>query len=411
MGNPREAEQSYRAAEKLRREIGDKAGLSVTLMDLAALLNDTFGRAREALPLLQEALTIVRDTGNKNLEARALNNLGNLYMSQGQYPDAQTYFERALELREKAKAPQEMADTLHNLGETFTRMGRYEQALQQFVRALELRRSANDRRSAALESYGIGTIFDYQGRYGAAVKSKEEALKAFRDLNQRDVWLGEILSGYGHSLNLSGRMHDAQPHLDEALKLATELKNQNLSAQTLRFQADRLYYTGDVKGAFQLAEQAAQVTVRASDRTLMLLSQANVAIIGSAVQPTRALAAALASVAQEADSRGLKSLSVECSIQRAETLMKLGDQTNALEETERALAKAEGLGLKVSLAKAHYLKASLLRAKSDPAARRDYGTALRLLEEIKGEEGNQNVLTRSDLAAIHADSVRWSKGT
>ncbi len=68
---------------KLRREIGDKAGLSVTLMDLAALLNDTFGRAREALPLLQEALTIVRDTGNKNLEARALNNIGNLYMSQG----------------------------------------------------------------------------------------------------------------------------------------------------------------------------------------------------------------------------------------------------------------------------------------------------------------------------------------
>ena len=122
-------------------------------MDLAALLNDTFGRADEALPLLQEALTIVRDTGQPESRGpRAEQHRRPSICAQGQYPDAQTYFERALEFREKAKAPQEMADTLHNLGETFTRMGRYEQALQRYVRALELRRSAGDRRSAALES-------------------------------------------------------------------------------------------------------------------------------------------------------------------------------------------------------------------------------------------------------------------
>ena len=189
LGNPAEAEKSYRAALKLRREIGDKAGLSLTLIDLASLLDETFGRSKEALPLLQEALTITRDTGNRNLEARALNNLGAVYLAQGQYSDAQTYFERALEIREEAKAPQEAADTLHNLGDTFTKMGRYDQALQRYIRALELRRTAGDRRNAALASYGIGTIFDYQGRYGSAVKSKGEALQAFRDLKQRDIWL------------------------------------------------------------------------------------------------------------------------------------------------------------------------------------------------------------------------------
>ncbi len=63
LGNPKAAEQSYRAALKPRREIGDKAGLSLTLMDLALLLDETFGRANEALPLIQEALTITRDIG------------------------------------------------------------------------------------------------------------------------------------------------------------------------------------------------------------------------------------------------------------------------------------------------------------------------------------------------------------
>ncbi len=411
LGNPRAAEQSYRTAEKLRREIGDKGGLSLTLMDLAGLYNDTFGRADEALPLLQEALTILRETGNRNLEARALNNIGAVYGAQGRYSDAQTFYERALELREKAKAPQEMADTLHNLGETLTKMGRYDQALQRYVRALEARRSAGDRRMAALESYGIGTIFDYQGRFGAAVKSKEEALQVFRELKLRDVWLGEILSGYGKSLSLSGRTSDAQSSLDEALKLGNELKNQNLVAQTLRVQAERLFYAGDTKAASQQIEQALQAASRAADRNLSLLAQADAAMIASDLQPARAVAAKLASLAQEADTQGLRSLSVECAVQRAATLLKLGDHTNAQQEAERALARAEALGLRVPLAKAHYVRGSVLRAKGDAAARSDYASTLRLLEEIKREDGNQQVLERADLKTVHSEAQRWSKGT
>jgi eukaryotic-like serine/threonine-protein kinase len=409
LGNPREAERSYKEALTLRREIGDKSGLSLTLIDLAALYSDTFGRPADALRLLQEALTILRDIGNQNLEARAVNNIGSVYMSRGEYSDAQTYFERALELREKAKAPQETADVLHNLGETLTKMGRYEQALPRYLRALELRRTANDKRTAAVESFGIGMIFDYQGRYGAAVKSKGEALQTFRDLKLRDVWLGEILSGYGSSLSLAGRMNDAQSSLDEALAVANELQNPNLIAETMRFQADRLYYAGDVKGASQIAEQAAQAASRGSDRSLTLLAQAEVAMIASAAQPTKALAAKLATLSQDADKLGLKSLSVECAVRRAETLLKLGETASARQETDRSLARAEELGLRVPLAKAHYLRATILRAAGDAEARREYAAALRLLEDIKGEDGSQSVLTRSDLKSMHAECVEKSK--
>ena len=411
LGNPREAERSYQQALKLRREIGDKSGLSLTLIDLAALYSDTFGRPADALRLLREALTILRDTGNQNLEARAVNNIGSVYMSRGEYSEAQTYFERALELREKAKAPQETADALHNLGETLSKMGRYEQALPRYLRALELRRTAGDKRTAAIESYGIGMIFDYQGRYGAAVKSKEEALNTFRDLKQHDVWLAEILGGYGSSLSLAGRTKDAEASLDEALKLANELKNPNLIAQTIRFQADRLYYADDVKAASQLAEQAVQAASRGSDRTLTLLAQADASMIASAAQPTKALAAKLATLSQDADKLGLKSLSVECAVWRAEALLKLGDTANARAEADRSLAKAEELGLRVPLAKAHYLRATMLRAAGDAEARREYAAALRLLEEIKGEDGGQSLLTRADLKSMHADCVEKSKAS
>ncbi len=170
----------------------------------------------------------MREDGDRGGEALALNNIGVGVPREGRVLEAQTYFERALDIREQPKVPREIADTLHNLGETLSRMGKYDQALSRYLRALEARRADGDTRTAAKESYSIGTIFDYQGRYGAAVKSKGEALQAFRGLKQRDFWLGEILSGLGYSLALAGRSDEASKNLDEALALARELKHADL---------------------------------------------------------------------------------------------------------------------------------------------------------------------------------------
>ena len=81
----------------------------------------------------------------------------------------------------------------------------------------------------------------------------------------------------------------------------------------------------------------------------------------------------------------------------------------AREEVDRTLAKAETMGFRLPQAKAHYLRGELLRAASDPDARREYGLALRILNEIRNEDGSHDVLKRSDLGVIYAESERWSK--
>jgi eukaryotic-like serine/threonine-protein kinase len=406
LGNPKAAEQSYRSALALQREIGDKSGTSISLINLASLFSETLGRPDDALPLLKEALQLRREAGNPNGEAQVLNSVGNVYLAKGEYSEAQTYFERALEIRERSKIPGDLADTLHNLAETLARMGRYDQSLSRYHRALELRRTAGDRRGAAIEAYGIGTIFDYQGRYGAAVTSKSEALAAFRELKQRDMWLGEIMSGYGNSLSLSGRLADAAGVLDEATTLARELQNPTLTAQTLRFQAERLLFLGDVAGARKTAEQASQAAGRTSDRTLALQAQASAAMVAAAQQPNRQVAARLASLAQEADTLGLKALSIECGVARAQSLLGSGDRAAALQEIDRTLAKAEPLGFRLLLAKAHFVRGEALGGAGTADAGREYAAALRLLNEIRGEEGNQNVLKRADVADLYARAER-----
>jgi tetratricopeptide (TPR) repeat protein len=411
LGKLREAEQSYNAALKLQREIGDKAGTATSLVNLASLTNERLGRPDEALPLLKEALNLRRDAGNPGAEALVLNNIGNVYLAKGDYSEAQTYFERTLEIREKTKVPGELADTLHNLGETFAKMGRFDLSLQRYVRALELRRESGDKRGAAIESYGTGTVFDFQGRYGAAVKAKEDALNAYRESKVRDVWLAEMLAGYGYSLSLSGRTADAAKPLDEALELARSLQNPTLIAQALRFQTERLYYAGDLKGAAAMADQAVQAASKASDKALGLLAQTDVALITAATQPSKPLAAKLATLSQEADSLGLKTVAVEGSIARAQVLTKLGDRAGAKQEIDRSVARAEALGSRLLTAKAHYQRAEVLQLGRDPEARKEYALVLRLLNDIKSEDGGQSVLKRADVSAMYADAERLSKGT
>ena len=409
LGQVREAEASLRQALGIQREIGNKTGMSVTLINLAALYNESLGRPDDALPLLREALQIRRDAGNPLGEAIVLNNIGNVYLLKGEFSEAQTYFERTLELREKGKdSPANLADTLHNLGETLTKMGRYEPALGRYLRALELRREAGNKRSAAIESYGVGTIFDYQGRYGAAIKSKADAVQTFRDLKARDVWMAEFLGGYGQSLSLAGRADDAVKPLEEALALARELQNPTLIAQSLRFQADRLLYAGDAKGAAALAEQAIQAASKASDRTLTLLAQASAAMAVSS-QPSRALAARFASLALEAEKAGLVSLAVDCAVSRAEILLGLGDRAAARQEADRVLARAETLGLRVPQVRAHYVRAEVLRLVGDGEAKREYSLTLRVLNDLRNDDGNSELIKRPDLAVIYAAAEQQSR--
>jgi len=410
-GNPQEAEKSLNQALALQREVGDKSGTGLVLVNLGSLLTESLGRPDQALPLYREALALSREAGDRSGEALVLNNIGAAYNAKGDFSEAQTYFERALDIREQTKAPQDIANTLHNLGESLKSMGKYDQALSRYLRALDQWRAGGNARQAAEESYSIGMIFDYQGRYGAAVRSKSEALQTFRDLKLRDYWLSEILGGLGYSLALAGRPDEASKHLDEALTVARDLKHASQEAQVLRFRSENACWKGDTKGAAQLAAQAVQAASRSSDRSLDLAAQFTAANISASVRPTRAAAATLAQIGRRAEIAGLPYLSAWCTLQRADTLLRVGDRQQAREQAEQTLAKAETLGLRELQARSEYVLAATLRLGGDAQSRRHYAAALQILEEMKREDGSQNLLDRADLKSIHAECVKWSQAS
>ncbi len=399
LGKPELARRNYLEAVRLRREIGDKKGLGDTLVNLGDLYSN-LGQYDEVLKASKEGLQIEHEAGDKSAEGLALNNIGNAYLSKAQYEDARTYFEQALRLRQELKVPADIADTLHNLGETALDTGDFDLALNHYLRALELRHSSGDKLGEAKDSDSLAILFGYQGRYGAALKAEEEALKSLREVHEGGYWLADVMSDYGRALSQVGRFDEAQKTLEEPLGLARDMKNDALIAQALNFQGDRSFYAGDFNSARGLYEQALRTASRTSDRHLSLVSKFNIAKLAVKQGRSSAAISTLRGLAQEADTLGMKYLSVEASSYLAEALLQNHDYSKARLEIERAVARSEKMGLRAALARGHYLMAELFRVTGNQEeSRRHLEQARQILTDIRNEAG-ESVMKRSDFAPI-----------
>ena len=111
LGKNAAAQASFEEALKIRRDIGDKRGVGATLLDFGNFVDDR-GDHDQALKLYKESLQVQRDIGNESLQAICLNNIGpRLLFEKAQYEDAFTYFQQALQLREKSKVPQDIVES------------------------------------------------------------------------------------------------------------------------------------------------------------------------------------------------------------------------------------------------------------------------------------------------------------
>jgi eukaryotic-like serine/threonine-protein kinase len=297
-----------------------------------------------------------------------------------------------------------MAGTLSNLGETSSNIGQYDQAVDYYLKDLDLQRKMDDQRGVAGASAGLGTVYEYQGRYGAALAAQQDAVKTLQALGGNPPELPQIMAAEGNALTLVGRWGEAEKALDEALSRARELKDDSVIAEILGFQGDNFFYRGDFKPAERLFAQALGPATRGKDRSMLLISKFNLAKVGIKSGRSRQAAGTLKALAQEADTMGLRFISVEASVYLAEAFLDIKDYPHAREELERALGRSDKLGLRSLVARSHFLLAeTLTRAGNGAEATLHYAEARRILAEIQKEVGNDSVLKRSDLSPIAAE--------
>jgi eukaryotic-like serine/threonine-protein kinase len=409
LGKPDAAVAAYNDALKIRREIGAKKEAGDTLIDLGDLYSER-GQSDQALQNFKEALQIERDAGDETYQALCLNNIGNAYLQKGENEDALTYLQQASQLREKLNVPADIAETLHNLGEAYANLGQYDQAMTSQMRALELYRKDGNNQGAAVVSHSLGLVFEYQGRLGPAIGALQDAVKGFRDVGDRSVSMAQALNDLGGVLAKSGRGAESPKLLEEAQGLARGLKNDGLSASVLDHQGDTSFYQGDVKSAKDSYQQALHLAAHSSEKTVLLTTKLNLAKVEIAEGHAQAAVGELRILGQQADALGSKYLSVDCSISLAEALIKAKNYASSRQELQRTLSKSEKLGLRLENARIHLLLGMSLRLSGNAAeATAQDREALRLLDEIRKEQGAEHISERSDLKPMYAEATKFAQ--
>jgi serine/threonine protein kinase/tetratricopeptide (TPR) repeat protein len=409
LGKPDAALSSYNEALKIRKEIGAKKEAGDTLIDLGNFYLER-GQPDQAMQAFKESLQVQRDAGDETYQSLCLNNIGNAYALKGEFEDALTYLQQALQIREKLNVPGDIAQTLQNLGSAYAALGQYDDAMKTYMRGLDLYRKSGDNQGAAAISHSMGLIFETQGRLGPAIGALQDEVKTLRSIGDRSVSMAEALNDLADAFARAGLGTQSPPLISEAQELARGLKNDALLASILNTQGDAYFYQGDVKSARSSYEQAARMAARSSDKDLALSTRLDSDQIEIADGNARAASSDLRALAQQADSKGRKYISVLASALLAEALIADKEYAPARQELQRDLGKSEKLGTRLENARIHYLLGKLLRLNGNSSEARDeYLQAKRLLDEIASEQGADHLPERYDLKPIYEEIAQFTK--
>ena len=360
---------------------------------------------------MNDALTQFRDLGDESSQAICLNNIGTAESGLGNFQAALTYYQQSLDIGQKLKDAGGIAESLHNLADINVKLGQYDVALAQYLKALDSARSAGDQNRVALESTSLGELFATQGQYGRALKSYQDAVSGFQATKNRTYLMVTALAGYGNVLSMVGREEEGQQKLQEAMTLANEVKHDTYIAQTINWLGDSYTYAGAFSDARQQYEKAGGVATRAKVREQAALSRFGLARLDVMQGRGNLAIPVLQKLVADADSMGLKALSVQASVYLAQALIAANKTGPAQQELDRALNRADKLGLIIEQAQAHYLMGQVATVSGKE---KQYGfqfrDTVRLLESMSKEPGVGHLLDRADIKGMYQDAVKAYQG-
>jgi predicted ATPase len=136
-GHRENAETYYRRSTEAARQAGDEDAIVRGLIGLAKSLRHHY-RLDEAMQAAQEALVLVRESGNRSLECQALRLLGIIYGKFDRTEERLSLYEQALQIASEIGDIVEEMACLNSMGVTYVVVGNYLKTVEYYEQALAL---------------------------------------------------------------------------------------------------------------------------------------------------------------------------------------------------------------------------------------------------------------------------------
>jgi len=176
---------------------------------------DLHGYRAEWLATHEVALASAQAIGDRAGEAWVLNDMGVVLSQQG-VPDAERYFERALEIRRDLGDLRGQAQSTNNLAFSYQFRGQHEKAVGPLQEALALQRQVGHRYGEGTALCNLGEAYLELGQYSRAIECEREALAIVNEIGLPRLE-GWVLQHLGRAHRDSGRLEEGAALLEQAL--------------------------------------------------------------------------------------------------------------------------------------------------------------------------------------------------
>ena len=199
-------------------EFSDEVGSSAMMLAVLYRRQLKYEKAKE---LLEKALRIKQDTGNRDGEATCYIDLGAHFHLLGQYHNFKKCVEKALEIRKEIGDKMEIAECYGLLGIVFEALGQYDKAMEYIDKSLLIRREIGDRKGEATDYIYKAKVSYLVGEYAVGKNFAQKAFAIQKEIGDRN---GECASYSSFAIFFchQGQFAKAVQYLRESLLIAKE---------------------------------------------------------------------------------------------------------------------------------------------------------------------------------------------
>ena len=145
----------------------------------------SLGEYGRAIDFLQQSLDIDRAIGNRQGEAISLGNLGNAYVALGEYGRAIDFYQQSLNIDRAIGNRQGEVTSLGNLGNAYLKFSEYDRAIDFLQQHRDIARAIGHRQGEVNALGNLGSTYNALGEYGRAIDFHHQSLDVARAIGDR----------------------------------------------------------------------------------------------------------------------------------------------------------------------------------------------------------------------------------
>ncbi|HWB90871.1 MAG TPA: tetratricopeptide repeat protein [Puia sp.] len=223
--HPDSAVLYYEKAHALARQLHWSRGIAGYDSHIVKILNDR-GNYQQALRLCQEALRIYTDSGTREDQVRAYNNVANEYQYLGALSTTVDNYLKAMRLAGPLPNRRYMKILSNNLASVFYELGQYDKCYTYALQSYHIAGQLKDTEGIASSLVNLGLSETHLGRNDSAMRHFREIVQVGRRLDDYTL----LCDAYVNIASIYIRLHNtamAKPKFDSVLLLGDKYDNPN----------------------------------------------------------------------------------------------------------------------------------------------------------------------------------------